>query len=461
MSVTVSGEMAGDARCCRHGRRCRSCSGGVIILFWIVVGHHPDTAVGTTTIRTMLGRDGAFLPPNAEHWLGTDALGRDVLTRTALRRALFPHADRRAGHCLRRADRLQRLSGRFAGFVRRALSTSVTMRLVEREPLSFRRSCVAMAVNRRTRTWPQAMRRSRDGHRVVADLCAADARAGADQCAARHVEAAVAAGGDEAARAGQAHIAAVLEPDHRPKFDVDFGQVVLLVASLSFIGPGARRRTPERGQMISDGALHFYRWWIAGPAPASPSCRNRARPSNSLGDGLRDFLDPSRNGRCLSSRIRDLSVAFAGRHGDGVEAVSGVDLTVNAGELHGVVGESGSGKRVTMLAVMGLLFAGARLSDRSSWMAASSSASAIGRWARFAGCASATFFQDPMDGAQSAADDRRPDRRSGAHPQSLRSADRRRASGRSSCFAWFRSPCRKSARPSIRMSSQAACGSAR
>ncbi|MCG6116056.1 MAG: ABC transporter ATP-binding protein [Mesorhizobium sp.] len=60
--------------------------------------------------------------------------------------------------------------------------------------------------------------------------------------------------------------------------------------------------------------------------------------------------------------IRELSVAFAGRHGDAFEAVSGVDLTVNAGELHGVVGESGSGKSVTMLAVMGLLSPGARLS---------------------------------------------------------------------------------------------------
>ena len=60
--------------------------------------------------------------------------------------------------------------------------------------------------------------------------------------------------------------------------------------------------------------------------------------------------------------IHGLSVAFAGRHGDAFEAVSGVDFTVEAGELHGVVGESGSGKSVTMLAVMGLLSPGARLS---------------------------------------------------------------------------------------------------
>ncbi|GHD20652.1 ABC transporter ATP-binding protein [Tianweitania populi] len=52
--------------------------------------------------------------------------------------------------------------------------------------------------------------------------------------------------------------------------------------------------------------------------------------------------------------ITDLTVSFAAR-GKAFQAVSGVDLTVQSGEVHGVVGESGSGKSVTMLAVMQLL----------------------------------------------------------------------------------------------------------
>jgi len=52
--------------------------------------------------------------------------------------------------------------------------------------------------------------------------------------------------------------------------------------------------------------------------------------------------------------VRDLKVSFPTEDGP-VQAVRGVDVSVNEGELVGVVGESGSGKSVTFLAVMGLL----------------------------------------------------------------------------------------------------------
>ena len=52
--------------------------------------------------------------------------------------------------------------------------------------------------------------------------------------------------------------------------------------------------------------------------------------------------------------IRDLRVSFPTPNGD-VQAVRGVDLSVQQGELLAVVGESGSGKSVTFLGVMGLL----------------------------------------------------------------------------------------------------------
>jgi oligopeptide/dipeptide ABC transporter ATP-binding protein len=52
--------------------------------------------------------------------------------------------------------------------------------------------------------------------------------------------------------------------------------------------------------------------------------------------------------------VRDLHVSFRVRGGE-VEAVRGVDFTLDKGQVLGIVGESGSGKSVAMLAVMGLL----------------------------------------------------------------------------------------------------------
>ena len=52
--------------------------------------------------------------------------------------------------------------------------------------------------------------------------------------------------------------------------------------------------------------------------------------------------------------LRDLRVSFRTEQGV-VEAVDGLDLDLQAGEVLGVVGESGSGKSVSMLALLGLI----------------------------------------------------------------------------------------------------------
>ncbi len=65
--------------------------------------------------------------------------------------------------------------------------------------------------------------------------------------------------------------------------------------------------------------------------------------------------------------IKDLHVQF---HTSDHEAVRGIDLTVQDGEILGLVGESGSGKTVTAMMVSGLLRRSRRISGAAScWTA--------------------------------------------------------------------------------------------
>lgn len=61
-------------------------------------------------------------------------------------------------------------------------------------------------------------------------------------------------------------------------------------------------------------------------------------------------------------RIRDLKVAYQQRDGADIEVVHGVSLDVRMGEIHGLIGESGSGKTQTAFAVLGLLPRGGHVS---------------------------------------------------------------------------------------------------
>src|SRR3954465_873521 len=53
--------------------------GIVFILFWIVVALTVDVWAPYDPLKTVAKR---LRPPSADHWLGTDVIGRDVLTRT-------------------------------------------------------------------------------------------------------------------------------------------------------------------------------------------------------------------------------------------------------------------------------------------------------------------------------------------------------------------------------------------
>jgi peptide/nickel transport system permease protein len=229
----------------------------------------------------MVGR--RLKPPSWEHWLGTDALGRDVLSRTLHgARYSLPIAVVVVTIAVAVGALLGAISGFVGGFVGAAI-----MRLVD-VTLSFPPMLLAMAVAASLGPgldnatvamvivwWP-----------VYARLMRAQVLEVRER---EHVEAAVAAGASRT-RVLFKHILPLCWTPVLISATMDLGQVILLAASLSFIGLGATPPSPEWGSMISDGAAQFYSWWVAlGPGLAILSI---VLGFNFIGDGLHDYFDP-------------------------------------------------------------------------------------------------------------------------------------------------------------------------
>ncbi len=71
---------------------------------------------------------------------------------------------------------------------------------------------------------------------------------------------------------------------------LDIGNAILLFAGLSFLGLGAEPSTPEWGRMVADGISNFDQWWLSTfPGLAIFTV---VMAFNFIGDGLRDLADP-------------------------------------------------------------------------------------------------------------------------------------------------------------------------
>jgi peptide/nickel transport system permease protein len=82
---------------------------------------------------------------------------------------------------------------------------------------------------------------------------------------------------------------------------LDFGNQILLLAGLSFLGLGAVPPTPEWGSMVADGVEQFSSWWLATfPGLAIFSV---VVAFNLIGDTLRDALDPRTAGAVQGASI--------------------------------------------------------------------------------------------------------------------------------------------------------------
>ena len=148
---------------------------------------------------------------------------------------------------------------------------------------------------------------------------------------------------------------------------LDVANAILLLAGLSFLGLGAQPPQAEWGSMVADGRAvlpvlvdrHLPR---AGDLHA-------VLAFNFLGDSLRDSSTRRPPGVVASvttrcSTWRGLRVRLPTADGSRRSSTS-VDYVVEPAQVFGVAGESGSGKTMSMLALLGLLPAGAAVEGRA------------------------------------------------------------------------------------------------
>ncbi len=256
-----------------------SLAGIISIAVWIVVAltlpiwspHDPLEVVG-----------GRLLGPSWSHLMGTDALGRDVFIRTLYgARTSLPVA----AIVIVSAVLIGTIVGAAAGFFGGWIDATL-MRLVD-VTMAFPPILLAMAI---TASLGPGIRNALIAMVLVwwpiyARLLRAQVIAVRQR---DFVDSAVAIGASRWLVLRRY----ILPMSYTPVLvnaTMDFGQVVLLTASLSFIGLGARPPSPEWGAMITDGATNFYQWWIA--AAPGIAILLVVLAFNFVGDALRDSFD--------------------------------------------------------------------------------------------------------------------------------------------------------------------------
>jgi peptide/nickel transport system permease protein len=255
--------------------------GGIVLGTWLLLAllapwvMHDDPNLVAVASR--------LEPPSPAHWLGTDALGRDVLTRIVYGARVsllvgfvvvvvaggFGTLLGAVGAYARgwAEEALMRLTDLVFCFPPIILAMAIAAAL----GIGTRNTIIAMLVV----WWPKYSRLARS--LVIT------------QRAQEYVAAAKAIG------FGPAHILfrQIIPNAVGPLIvllSLDLGAAILVFAGLSFLGLGVTPPTPEWGSMVSDGRELVQQWWVATfPGLAILSV---VMGSNFVGDGLRDWLDP-------------------------------------------------------------------------------------------------------------------------------------------------------------------------
>lgn len=223
--------------------------------------------------------------PGAEHWLGTDELGRDIWVRVVFGARVSLAI---AVVVVALAMTAGLLIGALAGFSGGWLDT-VIMRVVD-VLIAIPGLVLAMAL---TAALGPSLEHAMIALAFVA-LPSYIRLVRGQALVARH------AGYTEAAEsfgAGGAYIIRVhIIPDCLPvalvQGSLDVGRMILAAAALSFLGLGAQPPTAEWGAMVATGRQYLMtHWWY--PAAPGMAILITAVGFNLVGDGVRDWLDPT------------------------------------------------------------------------------------------------------------------------------------------------------------------------
>lgn len=228
--------------------------------------------------------------PDAEHWLGTDKLGRDVLSRLiyGARTALAVGVLSSILGCTVGAI-LGATSGFFGGRTDMIIQRFVDIMLAF--PIIVLAMVVVAALGKR-------MAFGVDFNLVIAialpmiPKMARIARSSTLSIAAMpYIDAARAAGFSHS-RIILRHIMPNIIAPYLIMVTAFIAQAILLEASLSFLGLGVTEPTPAWGLMLSGASADFYKdapWMIFFPGLAITLA---VFAFNMFGDSLRDWLDP-------------------------------------------------------------------------------------------------------------------------------------------------------------------------
>ncbi|SLM61312.1 MULTISPECIES: ABC transporter permease [Dickeya] len=222
--------------------------------------------------------------PSVHHWLGTDELGRDVLSRmlyggrttlgmvmavVALTAPVGLLVGCVAGYAGGMADKvLMRLTDIFLAFPRLVLALAFVAAL---KP-GVESAVLAIALT----AWPPYARLAR-----------------AETLQYRHSDfiAASRMTGAAPLRIIVRHIMPLCVSSLIVRVTLDMSSIIITAASLGFLGMGAQPPSPEWGTMIATARRFLFNaWWV--PLVPCVAIFLTSLACNFLGDGLRDVLDP-------------------------------------------------------------------------------------------------------------------------------------------------------------------------